>query len=96
MKVLSGQAKTVSLQEKIREAGNEARNAAIASFIGFVIAIVGFSMYLFFLIGVGGWGNIVMGVLGTATFLFATLAEYRATAAKNKLLRELERHVSIK
>jgi hypothetical protein len=96
VRVLSGQAKIASLKEKISEARNEARNAAIASFLGFVIAIVGFSMYFFFLIGVGGWGNILMGVLGTATFLFATVAEYRAIASKNKLLRELERNVSTK
>jgi hypothetical protein len=84
---LSEQAKIASLQEKIKEERNNARNMGIVKYFMFAAAIFGFFFYLG---GIGGWATLFLGTVCVIGFLVFAIGEWGAIRTKKELMRELD------
>ena len=88
---MSEQAKIASLLEKIEDARSEARNMGIFSLACFVVAMVGFVLFL----GFGGGrafvalGPLALVILGLAGFVLFSIAEWFYNQTKKRLISEL-------
>ena len=81
-----------SLQEKIKEERNNARNMGIVKYFMFAATIFGFFFYFG---GIGGWATLFLGTVCAIGFFVFAIGEWGAIRKKKELMRELD-SISVK
>jgi cyanate permease len=87
---LPEQPRITYLQEKIKEARNNARKAGITAYLGVAMALFGFTLYFYPDSAFANWTTLMVGILGVIMFALSEIGKSLENSNKDKLMRELD------